>query len=74
MSGMTQPTHDPGADGVEPDPASGERPLHPAHPAAEAVDVLLGNQSVRREDPIAQEPDALIARKDHALVLVDLKT
>ena len=42
MSGMTQPTHDPGADGVEPDATRGERPLHPAHPATEPSDVFLG--------------------------------
>ncbi len=74
MPGVTQPTHDPGADGVEPDPAGGERLLHPAHPATEPSDVFPGQKPVRREDPIAQEPDALIAREDHALVLVDLKT
>ena len=71
MAGMTHPTHDPGADGVEPDATIGKLPLHPAHPAAEAADVLLGNQSVRREDPIAQEADALFAREDDALVPMD---
>ena len=71
---MSNPTHDPGADGVEPDPGSGERPLHPAHPAAEAPDVLLGNQPMRRENPEAEEANPQVARKDHALVLVDLKT
>ena len=73
MAGMADPTHDPGADGVEPDPAGGELPLHPAHPAAEPPDVLLGQQSVRREDPVAQEADALLAREDDALVPVDLE-
>ncbi len=48
--------------------------LHPAHPATEPSHVFLNQKSVRREDTIAQEPDALIARKNHALVLVDLKT
>ena len=73
MAGVTDPAHDPGADGVEPDPASGKLSLHPAHPATEPPDVFLGQKPVRREDPIAQEPDALFARENHALVLVDLK-
>ncbi len=71
MAGMSNPTHDPGADGVEPDATTGKLALHPAHPAAEAVDVLFGNQSVGWEDPIAKEADALFAREDHALVPMD---
>ena len=74
MPGMTDPAHDPGADAVEPDAPGGERALHRAHPATEPSDVFLNQKSVRGEDTIAQEPDALIARKDHALVAVDLKT
>src|SRR5271157_261557 len=73
MPGVAQPTHDPGADGVEPDATRGKLSLHPAHPATEAPDVLLGNQSVRREDPVAQEADALFAREDDALVPMDLE-
>ena len=46
-------------------------PLHPAHPTAEPSDVLLGQQPVRREDPVAEEADALVAREDDALVPVD---
>ena len=52
MTSMSNPAHDPGADGVEPDATPGKRPLHPAHPATKAPDILLGNQSVSREDPL----------------------
>ena len=64
MAGMTQPTHDPGADGIETDATIGKLSLHPAHPTTEAVDVLFGNQSVGREDPIAKEADALFGAQD----------
>jgi hypothetical protein len=74
MARVADPAHDPGVDDVEPDSAVGKRALHPAHPAAEPTDVLLCELSMGRKDPIAQEPHALIARKDYALVLVDLKT
>ncbi|MFI5457549.1 MAG: hypothetical protein ACHRXM_19070 [Isosphaerales bacterium] len=72
MPGVTQPAHDPGADGVEPDPAAGERPLHPARPTAEAHDILPAQEPVRGEDPVAQEADALVARKNHALVASEI--
>ncbi len=74
MPGVSDPDHDPGADGVEPDPSNGKFSLHPSHPATESAHVFLDQKSVRGEDSIAQEPDALIARKYYALVLVDLKT
>src|SRR5271157_2458284 len=73
MAGMSNPTHDPGADDLEPDATPGILPLHPAHPATEAADIVFGNQSVAREDPIAQEADALFAREDDALVPMDLE-
>jgi len=73
MAGMSNPTHDPGANLLEPDATTGELPLHPAHPAAEAVDVLFSNQSAGREDPIAKEADTLFAREHHALVPMDLE-
>src|SRR5262249_42883856 len=71
--GVSYPTHDPGADDLEPDATPRILPLHPSHPAAEAADILPGNQSMGREDPIAQEADALFAREDDALVPVDLE-
>ena len=45
-------------------------PLHPPHPATEPPDVLLGQQAVRRQDPVAEEPDAVLDREDHALLRV----
>src|SRR5271157_3658787 len=71
MAGMSNPTHDPGANLLEPDATPRILSLHPSHPAAEAMDVLFGNQSVGREDPIAKEADALFAREDDALVPMD---
>ncbi len=44
MASVTDPAHDAGADGVEPDPAGGEFALHPAHPATEPGDVLPGQE------------------------------
>ena len=74
MAGMSNPAHDPGTDSIEPDPASRKLSLHPTHPATEPSHVFLGQKPVRREHAIAEEPNTLIAGKDHALVLVDLKT
>ncbi len=37
------------------------------------MDVLLDQEPVPGEDPVAQEADALIAREDDALVPVDLE-
>ena len=73
LAGVADPAHEPGADRALADPACGKRALHPAHPAAEPPDVLGDEPPVRREDPVAQEPDSLGAWEDHALVAVDLK-
>jgi hypothetical protein len=73
MARVADPAHDPGADRIEADATTGKLSLHPAHPATEPSHVFLRQQPVRREHAITQEPDALFARKDHALVLVDLK-
>ena len=71
VAGMDDPAHDPRADRVEPDPSGRELALHPAHPAAEAVDVLLSQQPVRREDPVTEETDAVAGREDDALIFVN---
>src|SRR5271157_1050895 len=73
MAGMSNPTHDPGADGIETDATPGKLSLHPAHPAAEPSHVFLDQKSVRGEDPIAKEADALSAGEHNALVPMDLE-
>ncbi len=73
MASVTDPAHDPGADRVEADATTGKLSLHPAHPATEPSDVFLRQKPVRREHAIAQEPDSLFARNNHAIVLVDLE-
>ncbi len=73
MPGVAEPTHDPGADRLESDPTRRVRRLHPSHAATEAVDVLLDQQPVRREDPVTQKADALVAREHDTLVPVDLE-
>ena len=71
VAGMADPAHDPGTDRVEADPAGGELALHPAHPAAEAADVLLSQEPMRREDPVTEEPDSVPGRENDALVRMD---
>jgi hypothetical protein len=73
MASVSNPAHDPRADDLEPDASLGEFSLHPAHPATETSNILFGKQATGREDPIAQETYALLAREDHALVRMDLE-
>jgi hypothetical protein len=71
VAGIADPAHDARPDRVEPDSAGRELALHPAHAAAEAVDVLLSQQPVRREDPVTEETDAVAGREDDALIFVN---
>lgn len=73
VPGVTQPTHDPGADHIEADPTGGELLLHPPQATAKAADVLPSQEPVRGKNPVAEEAVALLAREDDALVPMDLE-
>ena len=72
--GRGDPTHDSGTDVGERETTVGEGSLHPAHPAAEAPDIFLGEQAVSREDAVAEKANAVASGKYDTLIVVDTQT
>ncbi len=73
VSGVADPAHDAGANRVEAEVAGGKLPSQPLEAAAEAADIFLREQTVGRENAVAQKANPLIAREHHALVALDPK-
>src|SRR5947209_2872772 len=64
---MAVPVHQPLIDFSKGNPVSRITLLHLPHPATESPDVLLGQQTVRRENPVAEKSYARLDREDDVL-------